>query len=376
MTTPAYETEVQRILKELGYPFQVNKSAFQSISTPKARGTVLGMMDWLVDCLKYFHNTNVEKMLFDQESDDDFNVQKELLRMCVNNDLENDSQQLSQIALNKFGSVEQIQELMTQIGMLEVEWEQMNEQVKQESLLPKSVQELRSAVDELKRYTQEMNEYLQNSQKKQTSLETERKQLEESLESLEKELQDVQNQVRSQTVHVEDVEMTNKQTQQFESEIISVESEISHMRNIVCELNLQTSQKCIEIQRQCCSFLNWYADFDGRLKSPAMKRFSGELLKKFDSPDFKLILDGFEKPINNEKFTDLIANAMSFFKHFKHALIDLTNQLNRELATAERQAEDAKGEQQTLNEKIQFVKNQLHELESQLSLIKTVSLRY
>ena len=50
-----FEVEVPRILKSLGYPFTLSKSAMFTIGSIYTWPTMLGVLQWLVDCLKVCH---------------------------------------------------------------------------------------------------------------------------------------------------------------------------------------------------------------------------------------------------------------------------------------------------------------------------------
>ena len=43
--------EIITCMKQLGYPYQVNKSCLTSCATPQAKGHLFGMYDWLVDAV-------------------------------------------------------------------------------------------------------------------------------------------------------------------------------------------------------------------------------------------------------------------------------------------------------------------------------------
>lgn len=47
----AVDKDVPSFLKQLGYPYQINKSNLVSCASPQARGHLFGMFDWLVDAI-------------------------------------------------------------------------------------------------------------------------------------------------------------------------------------------------------------------------------------------------------------------------------------------------------------------------------------
>ena len=50
-----FEEEVPKILKSLGYPFTLSKSAMFAIGSLHTWPTILGALQWLVDCLRVCH---------------------------------------------------------------------------------------------------------------------------------------------------------------------------------------------------------------------------------------------------------------------------------------------------------------------------------
>ena len=56
-----FEDELPQVLKALGYPYNISKSALQSVGAPHAWPTLLAALAWLVDLLNYYEADELRK---------------------------------------------------------------------------------------------------------------------------------------------------------------------------------------------------------------------------------------------------------------------------------------------------------------------------
>jgi SMC interacting uncharacterized protein involved in chromosome segregation len=374
ITVIPFESEVQKILKDLGYPYQVNKSSLQSISTSKGRGSVLGMIDWLVSCVSYHQNINVERMLFGQsEEPDQVIVHRELLRLVLQNDTENDTRQLEQIALNRFGSAEQLQQMDEQLVALDQELKILQQQVNRERSVPVSLKELKSAVEQLERYVTGMREYLHTNQQTLEELQRTNRNQDLELQTLKEQHQQVQNQVRSQKVRVEDVERSNQQIMQFQTEINAVESDVSQALNERDDLQLRTSQRRLELQRRCTEVSDWYTQMSAKLNAPAMRKWASSMRSVLLDESTKALFERFENPNFECGFEELLASFEQFAKAIRHKCIEVNSELQCQLGSSRRRITDLEVKEKELIEKAERLRCSQKDLETKLESTKRVS---
>lgn len=373
ITVNPFESEVQRILKDLGYPYQVNKSSLQSISTAKGRGSVLGMLDWLMSCVSYQQKINVEQLMFGQPEDpEQIVVSRELLRLVLENDTENDTSQLDQIALNKFGSSEQLQKLNEQANVLTEELKKLEQQLQRERYLPTNVKELQAAVEELEKYTNGMNVYLDTHRQTLDELQRTNKNQESELTALKDQLQQVQHLVRSQKVRVEDVERSNQQIQQFQTEIDSVESDVTQALNERDELQLRRSQLRLELQRRCTEVSDWYTQMLAKLNTPSMRKWAVPMRAVLLDENIKTLFEKIENPKFESGFDELLIEFEQFAKVMRHSCIDVNSELQCKLGSARRRLTDLEEKEKELLDRSDRLRNLQQELETKLETTKQV----
>lgn len=108
-----YEEEVPRILKSLGYPFTLSKSAMFAIGSLHTWPSILGALHWMVECIRMINLIDVEEILFPNDDDGweriffEFNTQTYADYLSGIDDHTEAKQQLEQTLLLKAGYTEE-----------------------------------------------------------------------------------------------------------------------------------------------------------------------------------------------------------------------------------------------------------------------------
>lgn len=326
------EVKVPEMMKAFGYGFLVNKSSLISFSSKQSIGNLLGMFDYLVDCILYANNLDGEKAFFPQTFEGvEINIKSEILKIALDPSISEEEKEEAeyQIAVRKFGTEADIEEAIATMNRLEQENMELDREIQELTSLPSIVAD----------YKESIKQYLEREKKVVSDIEEmkmESEELKEKNEMALKELEEVKkmrdelvNELKSQEQSKEEIEWARARQKHLSEEVRDVMETIGELKKNNRLIVLEKQKKEDTLKKMYDEIGSWiYALRDG-FSSPALSDYNQNILSFLNKKEWQGILSYLEKPLNKDEIKK--DNNMHGFANmvyqFKIMLVELITEL-------------------------------------------------
>ncbi|CAG2112950.1 unnamed protein product, partial [Medioppia subpectinata] len=359
------DVEIPKIMASLEYPFPVKKSDLVSFTSGRALGSVLGMLEWLVDSLSYTLLMDPIRSFF-PNFEGEIDVRTELIRLCLRaNDEGFEGDQLDaclhDLVVKTYGTEDDFEQMMDESEALEQEVQRLDEEIQQIRELPQTIQTYDADIKSYDNYMTEMTAHRNQNQtinwmkrsnrsvncrkpyRHMTRTSTHRNQNQTILESLEKDCNEkmasikkleeqrkcLKSRVEEQEFGIEEAVLAKERKQQLEDEIKQEFGIIDDIRKGIRSTRLECSKYEDVIKKMHSDLDSFIAAMADLVDSPVMASYSSTLRHLIQSPEWMEILTALKNIKTGETTGASVSELEKLFSHKVHELkIAIVQQLS------------------------------------------------
>lgn len=325
------EVKIPELMKAFGYSFLVNKSSLISFSSKQSIGNLLGMFDYLVDCITYSNNLDAEKAFFPQTFEGvEINIKSEILKIALDTGIsEEDKEEAEyQIAVRKFGTEADIEEAISTMNRLEQENLELEKEIQELISLPTIVADYKESIKQYLDRENKMSADIEDMKLEAEELKEKYKLVLEDLEKVKKMKEDLAIELKSQEQSKEEIEWAKDRQKQLCEEVREIMETIFELKKNNRSICLEKQKKEDTLKKMYDEISSWiYALKDG-FSSSALNGYNQNILSFLNKPEWQDILSYFEKPLNKEDLKkETIQDFANMIHQFKIMLVELFTEL-------------------------------------------------
>ncbi|UXI19590.1 cysteine-rich venom protein 6-like [Sarcoptes scabiei] len=338
------ECVVTKMMPLFRYPYPIKKSDLVSFSGGRQLGSVLSMMDFLIDYINYTINCDISRIIgrdfltmMDDENDVDMNkVMPRLHDLACRPDWEeNKLQNFTELSEEFYGSEKEAEECKETVENLEKTLAKIDEDLAFFTELPKKKQDLINDIGNCEQYIEEMIEHNKANLIIKNALDEEIRLIKESLQKLTQEKEKLEKQYDEQKDVRIEYQYAIKHRKQIQEELEQVELHNKLSKETISTLNLEINKEKSSLQ----SVLNDFEEMNNivfnMFKESKIKKFLPNSTVSFEKdPEWKQFFDKFSlinsqnlDHLKEETFRELKELSSRKFREFKMILIEMATKL-------------------------------------------------
>ncbi|KAI1292334.1 Kinetochore protein NDC80 -like protein [Halotydeus destructor] len=333
------DTDVPNILKMLGYPFQVNKSNLVSWASPQAKGHLFGMFDWLVDAVNYSRSTDIEQLLF-SSFDDEINSTSEIFKLIVTTTGgEADTDELLEnLALKRFGTKEEFEQLNSELEQLEQEVQAQEEEIEKIQALPETIVAYKKDMARYDEYIANMEAHIANNEETLSQLVKEYREKKEMFDATKKNRDELLIQVKDQQFGLEEVEWARDRQRLLEDEIRNEELAIEDLKKNIRIIKLELTKSEDTLNKMFHDAGSWIHSLKDILCSPSISQYVGTLQTILNKSEVNELCNYFSEDSASDKTNKKMRSLFSkIINETKMAILEQLTGLEGIVRTTEQQ---------------------------------------
>ncbi|XP_054167989.1 kinetochore protein NDC80 homolog [Oppia nitens] len=318
------ETEIPKMMAVLEYPFPVKKSDLVSFTSGRALGSVLGMLEWLVNTIQYGIDMDPIRTFY-PNFEGEIDIKTRLVKLCLSSnaeeaDDEQIDQNLQELLVDTYGTEDDYQKLVDESEALSDEIKRLDNEIETIKNLPQTIQTYESDIKAQEEYLEALK---MHQKEKENEFETNEKKIEDKkddIKKLEQQRKHLKNQVEEQAFGIEEAALARERKQQLEEEIKQEVGIIEEIKKSIRGARLERS-KCEDTLKKMHSDLDSFITaMRDLIDSPAMTNYSVTLKRHLQSHEWSDILSTLDNLKTGEASGSDINELEKFFSHKVHEL--------------------------------------------------------
>lgn len=258
------EEDVPTMLKQLGYPFSITKSAMFSVGSPLTWPALLAALSWMREQIEYAVSLDVDQLLF-PAGDDEFDgvrEQKIFFDYCEKAYKEFmegsdtfealDEELAKQFALA--GSQTNMEQLVHDHKHLQTELDTLSKEPNELLTLKDAESMLHRDLAQLETYNTELDLHLKQQEDQDNSLTAELALLKAEKQQLLAENERKEAMLKKQTLSAGDVERINHARQELLRQVEATEKEVANLDNQMWDEDIQISKSHDKLEVACSEY--------------------------------------------------------------------------------------------------------------------------
>ncbi|KAG1671266.1 Kinetochore protein NDC80 [Nymphon striatum] len=276
--SPKFEEEVPRLLKNLGYPYNITKSAFCTVGSRHSWPSILASLNWLKDYIEYldFSRQEIDALRFPSEDFEGdsmsenkaslmlYNFYQEFYgRYAISGEevIEEENDAMKRIALRIVGRdlpCDPSCDVESELIRCEEDLQYLENQPNPLEELKKKEHSLKSDIHDFDKYLHDLQEH---SQRKETDIENlkfEVENLKTVVDAQRKQVEEKENIVKAHNVSEHDIERLRRHKEELQHQLARHIKETNEYDKELNEMQIEIANLTGVVEKDCSKFNELY----------------------------------------------------------------------------------------------------------------------